>query len=105
MPTRGFVLLRKGATMKSESAVPAALSTIAAVLMLLSAPVPLFAQANTGTIVGTVHDASGAVLASAPITIRNEETNISRTVVTSASGDYSAPLLPPGSYEVSASVP
>ena len=42
----------------------------------------LFAQANTGTIVGTVRDSSGAVLASAPIKIRNEETNISRTVVT-----------------------
>ena len=64
----------------------------------------LFAQANTGTIVGTVRDSSGAVLASAPIKIRNEETNISRTVVTGAGGDYSAPLLPPGSYEVSAAV-
>ena len=30
------------------------------------------------------------------ITIRNEGTNASRTVVTAASGDYSAPLLPPG---------
>ncbi|PYR22013.1 MAG: hypothetical protein DMF98_21045 [Acidobacteria bacterium] len=75
---------------------------VAVALMVVLASVSLLAQANTGTIVGTVHDSSGAVLASAPITIRNEETNISRTVVTSASGDYSAPLLPPGSYEVSA---
>ena len=75
---------------------------VAVALMVVLASVSLWAQANTGTIVGTVHDSSGAVLASAPITIRNEETNISRTVVTSASGDYSAPLLPPGSYEVSA---
>src|SRR5947208_13441533 len=64
----------------------------------------LFAQANTGTIVGTVRDSGGAVLASAPIKIRNEETNISRTVVTGAGGDYSVPLLPPGIYEVSAAV-
>src|SRR5213592_1061445 len=67
---------------------------VAVALMAVLASVSLLAQANTGTIVGTVHDSSGAVLASAPITIRNEETNISRTVVTSASGDYSAPLLP-----------
>src|SRR6266568_2516582 len=94
----------KGATMKSQSAVPPAWSAVAFVLMLLLASVSLFAQANTGAIVGTVHDSSGGVLASVPITIRNEETNISRTVVTSASGDFSAPLLPPGSYEVSAAV-
>ncbi|MCC7125371.1 MAG: TonB-dependent receptor [Acidobacteria bacterium] len=59
-----------------------------------------FAQANTGTIVGTVHDGSGGVLPAVTITIRNEGTNASRTVVTTLSGDYSAPLLPPGSYEV-----
>src|SRR5213592_161334 len=75
---------------------------VAVALMVVPASVSLLAQANTGTIVGTVHDASGAVLASAPITIRNEETTPRRTVVTSVSGDHSAPPLPPASYEVSA---
>lgn len=70
--------------------------------MLLLNAVSVVGQANTGTIVGAVHDATGGVLPGVSVTIRNEATNISRTVVTSASGDYSAPLLQPGSYEVSA---
>jgi hypothetical protein len=72
---------------------------------LLLSSVSLLGQANTGTIVGTVHDTSGAVLPGVSVTIRNEGTNIGRDVVSSASGDYSAPLLPPGNYEVSADLP
>jgi hypothetical protein len=62
----------------------------------------VYGQANTGAIVGTVHDDSGGVMPGVTITIRNEGTNVSRTVVTTASGDYSAPLLPPGNYEITA---
>lgn len=83
---------------------PSACGASVFLVMLLLAPVSLLGQASTGAIVGTVHDASGAVMAGVSITIRNEGTNIGRTVVTSASGDYSAPLLPPGVYEVSADV-
>jgi Carboxypeptidase regulatory-like domain/TonB dependent receptor len=71
------------------------------VLLLLN-PAAVCGQANTGAIVGTVHDGSGGVLSGVTITIRNEGTNVTRTVVTTASGDYSAPLLPPGNYEVTA---
>jgi hypothetical protein len=70
--------------------------------MLLLDAVSLHGQANTGAIVGTVHDGSGAVLPGVSITIKNEGTNVARAVVTTASGDYSAPLLPPGNYELSA---
>ena len=73
-------------------------------LIVLLRPVSLLGQANTGAIVGTVQDDSGAVMAGVAVTIRNEGTNIGRTVVSSASGDFSAPLLPPGNYEVSATV-
>src|ERR671918_313521 len=90
--------------MRSNSALSTAFGAMALVSMLLLESVPVFGQANTGAIVGTVSDASGAVMAGVPITIRNEGTNIGRTVVTGASGDYSAPLLPPGNYEVSATV-
>ena len=77
---------------------------MAVVSMLLLGAVSAFGQANTGAIVGTVHDDSGAVMPGVSVTIRNEGTNIGRTVTTTASGDYSAPLLPPGSYEVSAEI-
>jgi hypothetical protein len=76
-------------------------ASVGLVLVLLDTTT-VFGQASTGAIVGTVHDGSGGVLPGVTITIRNEGTNASRTVVTTASGDYRAPLLPPGNYEISA---
>ena len=61
-----------------------------------------FCQAVNGTIVGTVTDASGAVVAGAKITLTEENTQIVHTGVTNASGDFSFPDLPPGTYDVSA---
>src|SRR3990172_3011877 len=59
-------------------------------------------QVTTGTILGTVMDASGAVVPGATITIRNVETGISRTLTSDAAGRYTAPQLPLGRYEVTA---
>src|SRR5262245_11863544 len=62
-----------------------------------------FAQVNTATISGTVHDTSGAVLPGASVTIVNQETGISRMVVTNETGRYSAPALGLGNnYQVTA---
>ena len=52
------------------------------------------AQVTTGTISGTVSDASGAVLPGAKIVIQNEDTGISRTAQSDAAGRYSAPCTP-----------
>ena len=41
------------------------------VLLLVLGTVPAFGQANTGAMVGTVHDGSGAVMPGVTITIRN----------------------------------
>jgi hypothetical protein len=90
--------------MTSQIVRPIACSASVFLLVSLLGPVSVFGQANTGAIVGTVRDASGAVMPGVSVTIRNEGTNSARTVVTSESGDYSAPLLPPGSYEVSAEI-
>ena len=62
--------------------------------------IPLFGVGTTGTIVGTVKDNSGAVVANAGVVVRNQETNATRHVQTNESGDYTVPLLPPGNYEV-----
>ncbi len=59
------------------------------------------AQMSNGRIAGTVTDASGAPLPKASITVRQLQTNISKKIKTSASGTYDAPLLLPGTYELS----
>lgn len=64
-----------------------------------------WASGPTGTIVGTVNDPSGAVVNEAHITVRNQETNASREVVSNADGDYNVALLVPGVYQVIAEKP
>lgn len=68
---------------------------------LLTAPGILFAQGGaTGTILGTVTDSSGAIIANAKVTVTNTATNADFKTVTSSSGDYNAPSLNPGPYKV-----
>src|SRR5262245_56746474 len=59
----------------------------------------MHAQA-TGTIYGTVYDASGAAVPGARITARNTRTNAARTVISNEQGQYVVPLLPVGDYTV-----
>jgi len=63
---------------------------------------PVMAQNVTGTILGTVLDASGAVVAAARVTITNEQTNIEFRTDSDGTGNYVAPNLLPGSYAVRA---
>jgi hypothetical protein len=58
------------------------------------------AQSTTGTIAGTVADERQAVIAGATVTIRNLETNATRTAVADAEGRFRFPGLPVGPYEV-----
>src|SRR5213083_457690 len=60
------------------------------------------AQATTGVIRGVVSDASGSVVAGARVTVTDVETRFQRTVVTNEKGVFVAPLLPLGTYEVTA---
>ncbi|HVT27360.1 MAG TPA: carboxypeptidase-like regulatory domain-containing protein, partial [Lacipirellulaceae bacterium] len=55
---------------------------------------------ETADIVGTVTDASGAVLPGATITLTNTGTSVSRTTQTSGTGDYIFNLLQVGTYSV-----
>src|SRR5689334_17457255 len=49
----------------------------------------LLAQTFRGTILGTVTDPSGAVVAGAKVVVRNVATGLERTTQTSADGSYS----------------
>src|SRR5439155_21125118 len=67
---------------------------------VLLAATGLLAQTFRGTILGTVTDASGAVVAGAKVTVHNVNTGLERTTETSADGSYSVPELPLGTYTV-----
>ena len=60
----------------------------------------VFGQVTTGDIVGTVTDASGAVVANATVTLTNVATQETRSLTTSGVGDYSFNLVKPGHYKV-----
>src|ERR1700688_4076186 len=61
---------------------------------------PVMGQAVNATLLGTVTDSSGAVVASAKVTITETNTGISRNSQTNDSGNYIFPDLPPGTYTV-----
>jgi hypothetical protein len=63
------------------------------------------AQVTTGTILGTVTDQSGGVLAGATITATNLDTRFSRSVRTGADGTYVLANMPLGQYDVQAEAP
>ena len=58
----------------------------------------------TGSIIGYVRDASGAVLPNATLTVTQTSTGYTRTATTDGSGQYSILALPPGSYRLTASM-
>src|SRR5579872_1257088 len=82
---------------KRISGMPA---VVAGILFISSGTV--FGQALSGTLVGTVSDDSGAAIAGAVVTLRNNATAFSRTVSTNSSGQFVAPSIPTGIYSASA---
>jgi Carboxypeptidase regulatory-like domain/TonB dependent receptor len=72
-------------------------------LFLVLAAIPGFAQTDTGSIVGTVRDASGVVIAGAKVDITNTATAVTRTLETNSDGEYQVLQLIPGIYTIKAS--
>jgi len=72
-----------------------------AVLAFFCFSASLHAQ-NTASVVGAVHDSSGASVVGATITVNNVDSGIGRTGVTNGSGLYEVPSLPIGRYTLSA---
>lgn len=72
------------------------------VLCAVLAPAFVLAQsqATTGEVNGRITDEQGGVLPGATVTLTNPDTGYTRTVTTGSEGLYDAPLLPPGSYDV-----
>lgn len=76
-------------------------TTFVFILLLL---VPSFALAQTtgGTINGTVSDDAGNALPGVTVTAHSTATGVSRDTVTTETGAFQLPTLPPGTYDVTA---
>ena len=64
-----------------------------------------FAQALSGTIVGTVSDQGGAVIPGAVVVLTNDATAFSRRVEANSSGQYVAYSIPTGAYTITVEMP
>jgi hypothetical protein len=75
--------------------------------LLIAAALPAAAQSTAinASIEGLVKDTSGAALPGVTITITNTDTGAQRVIVSGGEGEYRAPLLPLGTYDVAAELP
>ncbi|HZT40086.1 MAG TPA: TonB-dependent receptor [Bryobacteraceae bacterium] len=69
---------------------------------LLISLTAVLAQTTTGSIVGTVTDSTGAVVAGASITVMNVDTGTTVKTTSDSSGNYVVTPLPVGNYTVTA---
>ena len=70
--------------------------------MAAGAALPALAQSVSGSLTGTVRDASGAPLAGATVIARSLETGAERSALSDREGRYRIELLTPGPWSVSA---
>jgi CHAT domain-containing protein/Tfp pilus assembly protein PilF len=64
-----------------------------------------YEQTVGASVQGIISDATGAVLPRASVTIRNSGTGAAVAFISDERGRYLAPVLPPGEYEIQASLP
>lgn len=83
---------------------PHAARAVLIVFVLLASASRGFAQITAATLSGTFKDQTGAVLPGVDVVVKNVETGLTRTAVTTPNGYFTMPGLPPGAYEVRASL-
>src|SRR5215472_10128291 len=72
--------------------------------LLLSASVG-FCQTSLATVTGTVTDSTGAVVANAPVSLKNVENGQVYTAASSETGNYTVSQLPIGDYSLTVTSP
>jgi hypothetical protein len=70
----------------------------------LFAPGSLLAQFETAAVLGTITDASGAVVSSANVTLTNQQTGVVVTTLTNNNGVYEFLNVRPGNFTVAAEI-
>jgi hypothetical protein len=78
------------------------LATSLVFVLVLACAAPAAAQFETATVVGTVRDSSGAVVADAKVTLTNSQTGVSIERMSDANGNFEFFTVRIGSYVVSA---
>lgn len=78
---------------------------VLSVIAIILAANPLFPQATTATIVGSVTDPTGGVVPAATITILNRQTGTSRTAQSDTQGNYEFRFLQIGEYSLTVEKP
>jgi hypothetical protein len=92
-------------TSKSRFATFAKVGFTACLMVFLLAGSMSFAQQLTGTLSGTTTDSSGAVVANAKVTMKNEASGDTRTTLSNATGYFSITAVQPGGYTISVTAP
>ena len=72
-------------------------------LCLICFVAPLFAQFETGEVLGTIRDPRNLAVAGAEVTLLNQDTGISVRTTTDESGNYNFPQVKPGRFTITAS--
>ncbi len=76
------------------------LITVACLAFLILGTVPSYGQIDTGSILGTVSDSSGARVSGATVTLTNEGTNAALSMVTGDDGSYKFTPVKIGTYKL-----
>src|SRR5262245_16154616 len=64
-----------------------------------------YAQTSTGSLTGSVRDASGAYIPGVTITVTDTDRNTSLSTLSNDAGSYVVPVLSPGAYTLTAELP
>lgn len=62
------------------------------------------AAQDTASLTGTIRDQSGAAIPGAAVVVKNTATGTARELKSNSSGEYLAPALPPGQYDIAVAV-
>ena len=71
---------------------------LAVLAVVSSGAFNLFGQAGGGSVVGTIHDPSGAAVPNADLVLTSNDTGATLSTKSSSSGEYVFPLVPVGTY-------
>ncbi|HLV01935.1 MAG TPA: TonB-dependent receptor, partial [Acidobacteriota bacterium] len=81
------------------------LRTLCLVLLFILYSAPVAAQLVTGTITGTVVDATRSNIPGASVILENQQTGEARNTVSNDTGNFVFTAVPPGTYRVAVEIP